>query len=261
MFLEDGEWASADEYCEKVLDLEPQNAMAYVGKLLTELRITNLENLADASKPFDNNSNYLKALRFANTSLIEKLECSCAVVQQRCEEERLERENKEIYDKAISLTASKKELSYAERLYGSYGGRSHQKITADDYFSAAKLLDTIPGYRDADSLAEQYRKTAHTMVSDAAYAEAFRYAYSQTVAELQKAVDILDTMPGYKNADSVKQTCLEKIQQITAEQQVRKHQQDQQHVWRASGHCQHCGGELKGLFGKKCANCGKAKDY
>ena len=30
---------------------------------------------------------------------------------------------------------------------------------------------------------------------------------------------------------------------------------------RQAGVCQHCGGELKGLFGKKCVNCGKPKDY
>ena len=30
MFLEDGDWDSADEYCEKVLDITPENAQAYV---------------------------------------------------------------------------------------------------------------------------------------------------------------------------------------------------------------------------------------
>ena len=30
---------------------------------------------------------------------------------------------------------------------------------------------------------------------------------------------------------------------------------------RNAGLCQHCGGELKGLFSKKCAACGKTKDY
>lgn len=29
----------------------------------------------------------------------------------------------------------------------------------------------------------------------------------------------------------------------------------------ASSRCQHCGDELKGLFSKKCASCGKPKDY
>ena len=31
--------------------------------------------------------------------------------------------------------------------------------------------------------------------------------------------------------------------------------------WRISGCCQHCGGELKGLFSKKCVVCGKPKNY
>lgn len=30
---------------------------------------------------------------------------------------------------------------------------------------------------------------------------------------------------------------------------------------RAAGLCQHCGGELKGVLGKKCVSCGKPKDY
>ena len=30
---------------------------------------------------------------------------------------------------------------------------------------------------------------------------------------------------------------------------------------KSKGLCQHCGGEFKGLFSKKCAKCGKEKDY
>ena len=42
MFLEDGNWQSADEYCEKVLDMEPKNAQAYLGKLMSELQSNHL---------------------------------------------------------------------------------------------------------------------------------------------------------------------------------------------------------------------------
>lgn len=34
-----------------------------------------------------------------------------------------------------------------------------------------------------------------------------------------------------------------------------------QSQYRSQGLCQHCGGKFKGLFGKKCAKCGKPKDY
>lgn len=34
-----------------------------------------------------------------------------------------------------------------------------------------------------------------------------------------------------------------------------------QKKWRSYGKCQHCGGELSGIFVKKCTRCGKEKDY
>lgn len=39
LFLEDGKWQDANIYCEKVLDIDPKNAEAYVGKLMAELNV------------------------------------------------------------------------------------------------------------------------------------------------------------------------------------------------------------------------------
>ena len=36
-------WESAEEYCEKVLDIDPKNAYAYLGKLMVELRLNTKE--------------------------------------------------------------------------------------------------------------------------------------------------------------------------------------------------------------------------
>lgn len=40
-----------------------------------------------------------------------------------------------------------------------------------------------------------------------------------------------------------------------------KEQKERQAKYRQAGLCQHCGGEIKGLFVKKCVKCGKKKDY
>ena len=45
MFLEDGDWDSANEYCEKVLDIDPENAEAYLGKFLAELKCHNVSKI------------------------------------------------------------------------------------------------------------------------------------------------------------------------------------------------------------------------
>ena len=40
-----------------------------------------------------------------------------------------------------------------------------------------------------------------------------------------------------------------------------KEQKERQAKYRQAGLCQHCGGEIKGLFVKTCVKCGKKKDY
>ncbi|MCL2284307.1 MAG: fibrobacter succinogenes major paralogous domain-containing protein [Fibromonadales bacterium] len=74
IFLEDGEWERADEYCERVLDIDPENAKAYIGKLCAELKIKDEADLANHTKPVDNLPHYKKALRFADTGYRVKLE-------------------------------------------------------------------------------------------------------------------------------------------------------------------------------------------
>lgn len=74
IFLEDDEWDSAEEYCEKVLDIDPENARAYLGKVLAELKMHTSEELFSSEKPIKDNKNFKKALRFADPELKRELE-------------------------------------------------------------------------------------------------------------------------------------------------------------------------------------------
>ena len=69
MFLEDGDWESADEYCERVLDIDPKNAKAYLGKLLAELKVDKVEHLENCTVPFSHLKNYEKVMRFGDDDL------------------------------------------------------------------------------------------------------------------------------------------------------------------------------------------------
>jgi len=68
IFLEDSEWEKADEYCEKVLDSDPENVMAYIGKLCAELKIKTEADFANCKQQLDNNPNFQKAIRFADAN-------------------------------------------------------------------------------------------------------------------------------------------------------------------------------------------------
>ena len=73
LFLEDGDWRSANVYCEKVLDADPENAYAYLAKLMVDLRVKRQDDIATSAKSFEENANYQKALRFGDGEIRNRL--------------------------------------------------------------------------------------------------------------------------------------------------------------------------------------------
>ncbi len=72
--LEDGEWEKADDICEQVLNQEPENAEAYLGKLMAELQARRRSDLASCGISYHGNNYYQRALRFGDAKLIDELQ-------------------------------------------------------------------------------------------------------------------------------------------------------------------------------------------
>ena len=83
IFLEDGDFDSADEYCEKVLDIDPKNAQAYLGKLMVQRKLHKLAHLGLQEEPFTDNPFYLRALQYATPALADQLRAYDACVCNR----------------------------------------------------------------------------------------------------------------------------------------------------------------------------------
>ena len=109
MFLEDSDWDNANEYCEKVLDIEPECAQAYLGKLMAELKVSERSALANCEDVFDGSKNYQKAFRFGSEELKNELRGYIAVIQERKHQE-------EIYRKQRLIEQQKKLASIRKRL-------------------------------------------------------------------------------------------------------------------------------------------------
>lgn len=73
IYLEDGEWDKANEYCERVLDSNPENSEAYIGKLLVEYKSHNLEDLANGVESFSESKNFQKVMRFSEKKTKQKI--------------------------------------------------------------------------------------------------------------------------------------------------------------------------------------------
>lgn len=131
LFLEDGDFDKADEFCEKVLNKDPECAEAYLGKLMVQLRVKNQSQLAELKIPFDKNSNYQKILRFGDEALINKAKGWISTINERNERNENNRKTA-IYEDAVTSM--------------------NKAVTANDYKNAEIKFEKIKGFKNSNEL-------------------------------------------------------------------------------------------------------------
>lgn len=200
LFLEDGKWPDADTYCEKVLDIDPKNAQAYLGKLMAELQVQKRGQLSDCAQPFDKNENYLKILRFGDEALNTELRGYIDIINERNETHR----KSAIYNNACGVMKS----------------AAAQKA----FLKGAELFKSISGFRDADALAAQCLEKAEGCRKDALYTYAKSRMAGWNTASCEEAIAIFKTIPGWRDADSQIYACQKRIEEIKAKNEKNEKQ-------------------------------------
>ena len=198
MFLEDGDWNSANEYCEKVLDIDPENASAYLGKLLSELRVRKQESLKDQAELFDHSKNYQKAVRFADDKLKAALAGYIEHINTRNENARLDG----IYTRAKNvMSAVNTESAYKE---------------------AAALFESISEYRDSSALSQSCYEKAEVARKDAILSEGKSKMTGEIISNYESAIKLFESISGWRDADEQIISCQRKIEEIKAKQKEAK---------------------------------------
>lgn len=192
MFLEDGDWSSANEYCEKVLDADPECAQAYLGKLMAELRVKKQELLVNQVEPFDSRNHYLKAIRFGDEELRNALNGYIDQIKAR-------KENSRLY----SIYKDAKEKMAAAR---------SQRQCID----AANLFESISDYSDAAVLAVQCREKAEIIANNIAYDQAYNLMHSSNVSvgTCERAIHLFEQIPDWKDSRQQIGLCRKKIEEL-----------------------------------------------
>ncbi len=198
LFLEDGDWENAEEYCEKVLDLEPENASAYLGKLMVELKVKKQEALKDCAQPFDDKNNYQKVLRFADATLASTLKEDNDYIKKRNENVRLEG----IYASAVDkMQSAKKEMHYKE--------------AAEEFHSIGEYKDSVELFRRCLEQAEVARK-------DDIYNDALIKYNVNSVSDIEEAVALLKSIPDWRDSRTKIAEYQHKIKEVQEENKRKK---------------------------------------
>ncbi len=190
IFLEDGNWQEADEYCEKVLDIEPKCAQAYLGKLMAEYKVCTQEKLADCEKSFEDNSNYQRVIRFGDKELVTLLKKYIENINERNRIAELEN----TYNKALA------EMNGAN--------------SEESYNAALRRFLCVEDYKNASLLIDECKKKADECRKDNIYVSAQTLMQKNKVREYEHAIDILEQIPGWLEADNLICICKKRIEKI-----------------------------------------------
>lgn len=191
MFLEDSNWQEADEYCEKVLDQDPENAQAYLGKLMAELKVRKPEQLADCKTPFNRSINYQKVIRFGDEKLTKTLTGYIKYINERNE---FDRKN-DIYERAVR--------------------QMNEATEPDDFAKARDAFQSIPGFKDADAFATK----AETGRKDAIYDRAAKLMNKNKKADYVNAIKVFNEISEWKDTKEQIEICNKRIAEITEQEE------------------------------------------
>jgi len=204
--LEDGEYEKADELSEQVLNINPECAKAYIGKLMVELKISKEEELTTAEKPLSEYRNYIRAIKYADEEYKNILERYNKLVLEKIEQLPLEK----VYQNGLKM----KDEAYQNDI-------DQQKET---YEKAIKLFESIREYKDSDKLINECKKKIEQIPMEEIYTRALNmidevsiYTSDKRENEYKRAIELLKTIIGYKDTNEKLKYYTKKIVEIEEE--------------------------------------------
>ena len=238
LFMEDGDFDSAEEYIERVLDIDPKYAPAYAAKVCVAFRKES--GLADAPFLYEDNSDWQKALRFADSKqraiyagYIEKVKprvaaqirdyaFDCAVemaVNPKVNREQLERE--------LANYKTSCQCSNGCRANGRRDGQQNSSIfqkavsrgepgdVSEQQLKTAAGMFAAIGDSEGSACAQKCLVLAEQARLKAIYEKASRRRMEIGMPNLTDAADLealakqFGQIPGYKDAKQRAEQCLQ----------------------------------------------------
>jgi hypothetical protein len=226
MFAEDGDFANANTYAERVLDIDSECAEAYVVKLMCESKVKKLSDLATLMTIFVENKNYQKAIRFGNAELKEKLNGYIAAIKDNQKEQKYKQATK------LMNSQSENDILDAKTKFLAISDWKDSKVLADQcvdlaekarknsiYSEAINLLQSnrdiltlqkakelflsIPDWKDSKALANECGELIEEIRKDKIYSEATAFFQKGDIPNLQKAKEMFLSIPDWKDSESL----------------------------------------------------------
>ena len=194
LYAEDKNWEDADECFEKVLNVAPQNAEAYLGKLLVDLQVGTKDGLLTCGQLFDQNANYKKIIRFGDAEI-----------------------------KAfIKRAADEGGAGAREQLYKDAVWKMENSIMPEPLRECQKVFESLGDYMDSKDKLEECKqkvKDAEEKKLEELYKFNRDLMNQDDIDMCKRARKFFQDNPGYKDCSTLAAQCKTKIDRIENEKQ------------------------------------------
>ena len=175
-------WEDADGCFAQVLEQQPENDMASLGRLLAQFHCASPKELPNCGQDISQSEYYEKALQSANETVKKYLLSSVKKIQRKSQLDKIE---------AAYLQASTVMAAAASEA---------------EYRQAAQLFAKLNDYRDSRAQVQECLKQAENLRRDSIYRMAVKAMEHKKAAE---AAALFQQLPGWRNADALAQQCQE----------------------------------------------------
>lgn len=194
IFIEDREWQNADEYCEKVLDIDPENPNAYLGKLFADLRVKNFAQLLNCSQPVRANKYYQKIMKYGDETLKTKIKECNEEIESRLHEQEMRKQ----YN-AAKLKFERKEIA-----------------------KAMHLFQELDDYEDSKEMVEKCRQLLQEGEKQRAYSEALNLFCAKNLESVKRAKTMFEKLGDFKDCEQKIRACDDVIEQYALLEKKKK---------------------------------------
>ena len=199
--LENGEFALADTFCDMVLKDDSRIADAYVGKLMASLKVTVADELKNVERPFDNNENYINAMKYADDETKTFLMACNIFINSR---------NEKAGHSSGQLSAEET-YTKAKTLMSVATGEAA-------FVRAAELFDSAGDFKDAAELSRRCIEIADDIKCKESYEKAVEILKdADCISDFVEAAELFNSIKGYKDSEELLKICAENAKQLDLE--------------------------------------------
>lgn len=205
-YLKEEKWNTAIVSFNYLLDINPKDYNAYLGRMLAKLRCKDKKELSFSKFNFENTIEYKKIIQLNNVELIQELNDYLKTIKERNEIDNIDKKHSKI-----------KHLM-------------ENKDNVDDLNQALIMLEQLSEFKDVSDeiyecniLIKKLNEKQHTNRLENIYSEALRLAMNgKTTFQFKKAIGLFNTIIDYRDSSQQIVNCEMKIFQLEKSEMVQQ---------------------------------------